>query len=651
MFVCPTAGTPVSTTAGAPARPSRKRRFARDQAGPNVQTQQGAVAIRTQARHADQNHDIARGILDLLVNNTIGPKGIEVEPQPRLADGSIHREYARDLLAAWRDWTRHPEVTQQFHWGKVQRLLARTWFRDGEAFGQMLTGPIPTLTHGTRVPFSIEMLEPDMIPFDYDPVRDIRQGIETNAWGRPRAYWVYKSHPTDQQTLANFGELKRVPAERIFHVAGIDRIGQVRGVSIFASVINRLEDIKDYEESERVAAKIAAMLTAYVKRNSPDGVDAENLQRDEEGNPVPREIGLEPGAIIDSLQVGEEIDMIDSKRPNPNLVGFRHGQLKALAAGTRTTASSISKTYEGSYSAQRQEMVENWANYAALTDEFVGNVIRPIWEGFVAAANASGVVPRPPDVVDESDALYLGQSMPWIDPLKEANAWHKLVRDGFASEVEVIRKRGANPSDVLEQITDWRDRTRQAGITLESDAGPGPQEMEEARARMARASTRAEADKLVAQARARHADAQAEAELARGRAQVELVALHQADERLKTAEASIAEQRARHDAELHRLEVAAQEARAMAEKEDREQAVARREAETDAALERMAAEHKALLAEQAAAAAERERAAEIRAAAEQERLDREKQASKHAREIQALEEQAARAGLAELTDE
>lgn len=464
------------------AKPSRLRKFRRDQGGPNTQTQQGHVAIRTQARHADQNHDIARGVLDTLVNNTVGAKGIEIEPQPRLADGTIDRDYARALLREWRDWTRSPEVTGQHHWGRVQRLMARTWLRDGEGFAQKIIGRIAGLNHGTRVPFSIEMLEPDMVPFDYtDLARGIRQGIQTNAWNRPVGYWVYKTHPHDSIEVASVANLKNIPAANMIHVANIDRIGQVRGMSIFASVINRLEDIKDYEESERVAAKIAAMLTAYVKRNHPDGVDPETLPKDDEGNITPREVGFEPGAIIDTLQVGEEIELIDSKRPNPNLVGFRHGQLKALAAGTRTTASSISKTYEGSYSAQRQEMVENWANYAALADEFVGAFIRPIWEAFVRAADISGVVPRPPEIDerDADDALYLGQAMPWIDPAKEAKAWRDLVKAGFASEVEVIRKRGGNPTDVMEQIRDWREQADEAGLTFDSNAGPGVVEREQ----------------------------------------------------------------------------------------------------------------------------------------------------------------------------
>lgn len=456
------------------AKPARTRKFRRDTAGPNLQTAQGAVAIRTQARHLVQNHDIARGILHTLVNNIVGPKGIGIEPQPRRADGTIHEEYAKLLLEAWRDWQRHPEVTQRHHWGRVQRLVCATWIRDGEGFAQALIGPVPMLDHGTRIPFSLELFEPDMVPYALnDMARGIRQGIELNNWGRARAYWVHKYHPTDGHVLASSQDLKRIPAERVLHIANIERIGQLRGVSEFASVITRLEDIKDYEESERVAAKIAAMLTAYVKRGNPDQLEPESLPRDEQGNIIPREIGLEPGTIIDTLQVGEEIGIIDSKRPNPNVVTFRQGQLKALAAGVRASYSSISRDYDGTYSAQRQEMVEQWIHYATLADEFTGCFVQPVWETFVRAAHLSGVVPMPKDIKagTEDDALFLGQSMPWIDPVKEANAWKTLVRAGFASEVEVMRKRGVNPADVLEQVARWRAAAKEKGLVFESDAG------------------------------------------------------------------------------------------------------------------------------------------------------------------------------------
>jgi lambda family phage portal protein len=456
------------------ASPSRHRKFYSNTQSPNQLTQLSANAIKAQARQLHRNHDLSRGILRTMVNNMVGPNGIGVEFQPRRADGTIHEPYAAALRKAWREFCLRPEVTGRHTMAKVQRMMALTWIRDGEAFAQELVGTVPGLRHGSAVPLSLEMFEGDLVPWDYSNTYpmggSIEQGIERDAWGRPRAFYVYKKHPAEGVGVAyGSGDLKRVPADRVHHIALLDRIGQMRGVSEFASIITRLEDIKDYEESERIAAKIAAALTAYVKKTSPDGYVGAQL--DENGEPISRQLSMAPGMIIDDLAVGEEIGMIDSNRPNPNVVTFRGGQLRAIAAGVGVSYSSAAKDYNGTFSAQRQELVEQWVNYATLTDEFVGQFLQPLVDTFVSVADIAGVVRRPRDVApeDANDAMFLAQSMPWIDPLKEANAYVTLTRAGFASEVEVMRKRGVNPRDVLEQLSSWRTMTADKGLTLTSD--------------------------------------------------------------------------------------------------------------------------------------------------------------------------------------
>lgn len=452
------------------AKPTRLRKSARDLRSPDLQVQQGAVTLRALARNLEQNHDIARGALRTLVNNVIGPNGIGIEPQPRRRDGSIHDEYADALRVAWRNWCLNPEVTHRHHWAKVQRLVGRTWFRDGECFAQRLIGTVPLLDHGTLVPYSLEMIEPDLVPMEYqDLSRGIQQGIERNAWGRPTGFWCYKGFPNGDAWLKRSFDVKRIDASRMHHIASIDRIGQMRGVSEFASVITRLEDIKDYEESERIAAKVAASLTAYIKKGTPD-MYGDTSVGGEKPNAAP-EVTMGPGMIISGLAPGEDIGTIDSNRPNPNLITFRSGQLRAVAAGLGASYSSLARDYGGTYSAQRQELVEQWIHYAVLTDEFVGQFVQPVWQDFVLTANLSGVVPMPKDVDPDSmdDALFVGQSMPWIDPLKEASAWLALVQAGFASEVEVMRKRGANPRDVLEQINAHRKKAGQMELVFSSD--------------------------------------------------------------------------------------------------------------------------------------------------------------------------------------
>lgn len=440
------------------AEPGRLRKFHRERGSQNEQVQRGAVAVRTQARFLVKNHDLARGALRTLVNSVVGAHGVGIEPQPRRADGTIHGEYAAALLEVYRDWCRAPDVTGRMPWSRLQRAMARAWLRDGEVFAQTITGFRPDINHGTRVPFSLEAFEADLVPMDYsDERKGIIQGVERNAWGKPLAIHVLKTTPG--QIGRPLGDTKRIPWERVLHLATLDHIGQVRGVSEFASIITRMEDIKDYEESERVAAKIAAMLTAYVKRGTPDMYEPPAAGSD-------REISFKPGMVIDDLAIGEDIGLIDSNRPNPNLVTFRQGQLRAAASGLGASYSSISKDYSGTYSSQRQEMVEQYVHYAVLTDEFTGEVVQPVWEQFVLAAHLSGVVRTPDDVVSgtHNDALYTAQAMPWIDPLKEALGWQKMIETGLASEFEGIRRRGNNPADVLQQIAEFRRKAGELGL-------------------------------------------------------------------------------------------------------------------------------------------------------------------------------------------
>lgn len=454
------------------AQPTRLRKRRADNTSPNNLVEKSARTLRNHGRYLDRNHDLSRGALRVMVNNIVGPNGIGIDPQPLRLDGTIHHEYAAGLRAIHQRWRLRPEVTARMSDPQMQRMVAYTWLRDGECFEQKVIGNVPGLVHGSALPFSLEVMEPDFVPLEYtDTSRNIRQGIQVNAWGRATAYHVFKGDPREGGSWISQGDMKVIPAANMLHISTMDRLHQWRGISEFASVLTRVEDLKDYEESERIAAKVAASLTAYVKRASPDGYDPGGMVKDEEGNLVPRDLQMRPGMILDNLAVGEEIGLIDSNRPNPNLVTWRAGQLRAYAAGIGGSYSSIARDYGGSYAAMRQELVEQWVHYAVLTDEFVSMHSQPVWQTIVAVAHASGLLRIPADVMPgtEADCLFLGQSMPWIDPLKEANAWVVLTQAGFASEVEVIRRRGGNPRDLLNQVAQWREETDGRGVRFTSN--------------------------------------------------------------------------------------------------------------------------------------------------------------------------------------
>lgn len=399
--------------------------------------------LRSWCRYLDENHDIAIGILDTLCDRIIGA-GLTIEPMVSSKTGVLNEKVNQQLRDLWTQFWMRPEVTRELPGNEVERMLCRSWLRDGEVLTQHVMGVRSDLVHSSAVPYSIELIEADMLPFDLED-GNIINGVEKNAWGKPIAYHLLKEHPGDVMLpySRTTSATKRVSADIITHLKLSRRIKQTRGVPILHGVIQRLADIKDYEESERIAARIAASFTAFIRRD----VDfAQELDIDA----TSRTFAMNSGMIFDNLLPGESVETIGTDRPNTNLGTFRNDQLRAVAAGSSTHYSAISNTYDGTYSAQRQEMVEAAPGYGRMNKFFVHSQMMPIWRNFVDMARVSGQL-KIPAGIDEA-TLYApmirAPGMPWIDPKKEVEADALAVEKGFKSRPQVIRERGGDPAAV-----------------------------------------------------------------------------------------------------------------------------------------------------------------------------------------------------------
>lgn len=457
-------------------KPSITRRVSRDHSTGERAAITDAAALRAQARHMERNHDLVHGALSTLVRNVVGPNGVGIEPTPRDLNDDINDQFARDLLNLWKDWIKSPEVTRTMDWAQCQQMACRSWLRDGEMLAQKVMGNGAAIAHNTQVALSLELLEADHLPLHYH--RDnpnIVAGIERNAWGAPVAYWVHRNHPGDVRAALDI-EPRRKPASVMLHLAMRTRISQLRGVCLFAPGMIRIDDIKSYEDSERIAARMAAKISAQVIRDpAMEGWTAPEVARERDpvtGQLKPRDFGMmEEGIIFDGLEPGEKFELLNPDRPNPNLEAFRNGQLRAGARGFELSYSAFSGNYDGTYSAQRQELVESWPSYQMLTGQFVAGFVRPIWETFVDLAIAQRLIAIPSGInrATLAQAIFRGPVMPWIDPQKEANALRLQLRAGITSATRVISDRGGRLQDVYEEIARERRLAGELGIQVDSD--------------------------------------------------------------------------------------------------------------------------------------------------------------------------------------
>jgi lambda family phage portal protein len=399
--------------------------------------------LRQIARHLDENHDLAIAVIDDIVNNTVGA-GVKLAPMVRTAGGKLNESLNDRISDLWEEWCQSPETTGELGFEAMERLVARSWLRDGEVFAQHVAQQA-SFRYQTRAPYALELIEADLVPFEYqDEASNTLHGIQCNDWNAPIAYFVFLNHPGDP--LRPMADMKRVSAERMMHLKFTRRLRQRRGVPVIHGVINRLRDLQDYEESERIAAKVAADLTWFIKRTSEytGAVDVNSANN--------RQLQMAAGAGFELLP-GEDVGTIKSERPNSALVTFREAMLRAVAGGTGTRFSSIARNYNGTYSAQRQELVEGAIAYRAQFAYLVRRFYRPVYRRFIDSVVASGVLPMPMlKGMEMYRADFRAPALPWIDPSKEADAYRTLIESGLESRQEIMRQRGRDPGKVWEEI-------------------------------------------------------------------------------------------------------------------------------------------------------------------------------------------------------
>lgn len=447
------------------AKPTRTHKAKGDPRSADNALQQAGRSLRDQCRYLDANHDIVTGLFDRLEERVVGGNGISVEPLVLDLAGDVHLEFCAAIKSAWAEWSLRPEASGELSRPQMERLVCRTWLRDGEGLAQKLMGPVANYQHLTAVPFALELLEPDYLPFDVnDMTKGITQGIERDSWRRVKAYHLLKSHPGDIMG-GYYGKTKRVEVHKVIHIANRKRIGQNRGVPLLHSALIRLADIKDYEESERVAARISAALAFYIKKGNADEYDPKNAKEKRGTFPIA------PGIVFDDLAPGEDIGMFESNRPNTFLEGYRNGMLRAVSAAGRSAYSTVARSYDGTYSAQRQELVEAQLGYDLVQHEFIDYWCRPVYRAWLPMAIAAGVIKIPGDVDVRTlySAVYQGPVMPWINPVHEANAWELLVKGGFADEAEVARARGRNPQELKKSRASEIKANKEQGLVFSSD--------------------------------------------------------------------------------------------------------------------------------------------------------------------------------------
>lgn len=415
--------------------------------------------LRAQGRDLVRNNPWARRGLRRVLSDTIGC-GIRPKATGR----------GRDLIMErWQTWaeTTECDAAGRLNFYGLQRLALNTIIQSGEV---LIRRRFRLPVDGLSVPLQLQVLEPDFLDTSRDGYLGdaggpIVQGVEHDALGRRVAYWLFDRHPGSNGPIGTAGAIspisKRVPAEGLLHVFDVDRPGQVRAPSWFASVDVLLHDLGDFQDATIVKQKIAACMTAFVSdldgTGSPlaaGGTDAVTGQ--------PTDV-MEPGLIV-QLQPGRQVTMANPPQAS-DYQQFTASGLRGVAAGLGTTYSGISADYsQADYSSERAARMDLRGDIEAWQElMLIPQLCQPAWKWFVNAMIMNG------DDVEDRPAEWTCQPMAIIDPEKEADADIKEIRGGLKSWAEAVRQRGYDPDKVLAEIIAYNRKRDLGEVVLDSD--------------------------------------------------------------------------------------------------------------------------------------------------------------------------------------
>ena len=337
------------------------------------------------------------------INRTLGAKvigsGLSPQPQTTLKDGAPFVAFRKRARQVWDEFSREADFRgKPGRGGHALPSLSKTALRSIVLSG----GVLYRFHHLTRqqqkanelfVPLQVQLIPVDRL--------DVRKhgdgcfrGIQMDAMNRPTAYWVLKGGVTSNESST--ADSVPIPSSEIGHLFSEEDIDQMIGSPWFGAALLTMDDRRNYESSELIAAEMGACFVAGYRRSSGQrgalglpNPDSNRDLTDADGNTI---TSLQPGMFIDLGTTGE-LQMLNPNRPNSSAGEFISHLVRSEAASVPGIKSStLTGDYRNSsFSSERSADNDTWPEIEELQNWFATGFCQPIYEECISAAVTAGL--------------------------------------------------------------------------------------------------------------------------------------------------------------------------------------------------------------------------------------------------------------------
>ena len=397
----------------------------------NEEIHSAKLTLRDRASYAVRNFTIAESIVRGLSTNIVGGG---IRPQVVGLGLSVDEKQSieQKILSILNDYDFSTGGFANFF--DMQTMLMRSVVERGEALVLLRRSA------KKNFPYSFQPLEADY----FDDNRDgqagngnrIIQGIEFNGNGERAAYWLYKNHPgSNQGTFEN----SRIAADQVLHVFRRDRLGQERGITWLAPVLNSIAAFSELQKISLEQQRLSALLSVIV---SPDlNTQDEQLKMLLENPPEYK------GGQMAVVSPGSTVSLV-TPPPQGGSQDFRDSLLNGIATGVGMTAQALFSDYSKvNFSSGRQAELQfvkslKYWQQSIIVAQFCAPVGRMILNHLKRTNGAS----------EQASIEWVLPSREHIQPREEASAAAVRIAAGITSRAHEQRKMGIDPENIQGEI-------------------------------------------------------------------------------------------------------------------------------------------------------------------------------------------------------
>jgi capsid protein len=401
-----------------------------------------------QSREFMRDNSIYRGMINRAAQYIIG-NGFTLQARSGNAD------FDREAERLWSEYWKRPEIRNTLSGRRVEFMVSRELLTTGDH------GAVKT-EDGL-----LQLIESEQIKGpNYSD-----DGIEKDEYGRPIAFWV---SPYAEAGGPDLSRKRRIPAEDFIFIVDPERPSSSRGVPCAQSAFSMLHRVVDVCDSEALAWQLLSRMALSVTRQGAstlayqESVEDSSKSPAEEGDVTSR-LHLFDGGVIFHGEPGEEVKGIERNIPGKDFTESLTTFLRLIGQAIGMPLEVIFLDWtKSNYSQSRAVLEQAFATFQSwqlLIEDFFH---RPVYEWFIRRMVAKDELPMVDDFLRHE---WVRGSFPWIDQLKEAQAYGEKIDRSFGTLAQVLKMQGLDIDQVLEAREAEVKRAIETSARVKKDTG------------------------------------------------------------------------------------------------------------------------------------------------------------------------------------